>query len=378
LLTAGPAIVTLFFSRPAGRWLEHRPLIRSTFRSAALHRLGYLAIILLPLWLSPYLEIHGIVFITLFMSIPGTLLAIGFNSLFADAVPPEWRSEVVGRRNALMAVSLTATALLSGQLLDRIVFPTNYQIVFGLGALGAALSTYHLSRLKGEGQPPPRRVFRPLGDFARPGLQRFGDAIRLAAGMRYLSRFRGRPMLRLDLLGGSFGTFMLSYLFFYTFQFLPASLFPLAYVRSLQLSDSAISLGSALFYSTMLVISLRLPFINVRHSYKQILVFGAAIFSLYPLFIGIARDATLFLIASLVGGISWGLTSAALTNRLMERVPEDDRPAYMALNNLVMNVGILAGSLSGSLLGETMGVQNALVLIAGLRMLAGAFLWVWG
>ncbi len=378
LLTAGPAVVNLFFSLPAGRWLENRPLIRTTFRAAAFHRLGYLAITVLPLLLSPFLEVRAIILITLFMSIPGTLLAIGFNSLFADVVPPEWRSEVVGRRNALMAVSLTVTALLSGQILDRIVFPVNYQIVFGLGVLGAALSTYHVGRLRGESQTPPQRVFRPLGDFARPGLQRLGDSMRLGAGLRYLARFQGKPMLRLDLLRGPFGAFMLSYLVFYTFQFLPSSLFPLSYVRSLQLSDSAISLGSALFYSTMLVVSLRLPFINVRYSYKQILVFGAVIFCLYPLLLGIARDATLFWIASLTGGISWGLTSAALTNRLMERVPEDDRPAYMALNNLVMNVGILAGSLSGPLLGDAMGVQTALILSAGLRMLAGALLWVWG
>ncbi len=48
LLTAGPALVNLLFSLPAGRWLEGQPLIRASFWSALLHRLGYLALIALP------------------------------------------------------------------------------------------------------------------------------------------------------------------------------------------------------------------------------------------------------------------------------------------------------------------------------------------
>jgi len=152
LLTAGPAVVNLLVTMPFGRWLERRPLVKSTFWSAALNRLGYLALIVLPWLFGGRLQVWAIVLITLVMSVPGTLVAIGFNALLADVVPPDWRSEVIGRRNALMAVSLTVTALISGQLLVRIVFPINYQIVFAVGALGAALSTYHLGRLRTAGQ----------------------------------------------------------------------------------------------------------------------------------------------------------------------------------------------------------------------------------
>ena len=90
------------------------------------------------------------------MSIPGTLLAICFNAMFADVVPAEIRGEVVGKRNALLAVSMTITTLVCGQLLDRIAFPFNYQIVFAVGALGAALSTYYLGQLKLIDGPAPQ------------------------------------------------------------------------------------------------------------------------------------------------------------------------------------------------------------------------------
>jgi MFS family permease len=379
-LTAGPAVINLLASLPVGRFLEKRPLIRYSFWSALATRLGYLVLILLPWLIAPNLEIWGLVLITLLMSIPGTVLAIGFNAMFADVVPPDWRSDVVGRRNALMSASLAGTVLLSGQILDfnRLTFPLNYQIVFALGAFGALMSTYHLGRLKRTGDEPPVRVGRPLLDFARPGLVRMADAVRIAVGLRFLTRARGRSLLRLDLLKTTFGPFLFAYLIFYTFQNLPVSLFPLAYVRVLKLTDGNISVGSMLFYLTMLLASLRLPYITARFGHKRLLVIGALGFSLYPILIGLARGPALYWLASLLGGVSWGLTSAALINRLMERVPEDERPAYMALHNLALNFGTLVGSLSGPLLGDWIGIQPALLLGAGLRILAGILLLAWG
>jgi len=55
----------------------------------------------------------------------------------------------------------------------------------------------------------------------------------------------------------------------------------------------------------------------------------------------------------------------------MERVPEDDRPAHMALHNLVMNLGILSGSLLGPLLAQGLGLRHSLFLAGGLRLAAG-------
>ena len=55
LLTAGPALVNLLFSLPAVSWLDGQPLIRASFWSALLYRLGYLAFIASPLpgWAVP-------------------------------------------------------------------------------------------------------------------------------------------------------------------------------------------------------------------------------------------------------------------------------------------------------------------------------------
>ena len=386
LLTAAPAVINLLFSLPAGRGLEERNhpdggnpdhIARSTFWSAFLFRLGYLAIIGVPWLATTGFDIWGLVVVTILMSIPGTWLAIAFNALFADVVPPEYRSNIVGRRNALMAFSLSGTTLLAGQVLDRVpIYPLNYQIVFAMGALGAMLSTYHLSRIH-LGEEPPHRIGRPLGDFARPGLMRFADAFRLAVGLRFLARSRGKPLLRLDLLRSPFGRFLAAYLVFYVAQFMPVPLFPLAYVRSLGLTDGQISLGGALFYLTMLAISLRMGHLTVQYGHKTLLVLGSIGYALYPFLLGMATSAILFWVASFFGGMIWGIASAALVNRLMEVAPEKERPAAMALHNLVLNMGMLAGALFAPLMGDLLGIQEALLAAAGLRMLAGLFLAYW-
>jgi predicted MFS family arabinose efflux permease len=74
----------------------------------------------------------------------------------------------------------------------------------------------------------------------------------------------------------------------------------------------------------------------------------------------------------------WGVTSASLLNRLMERAPEKERSASMALHNLALNLGVLAGSLAGPLLSHAVGLQEAVLIAAGLRLVAGILLKIWG
>jgi hypothetical protein len=102
LLTAGPAIANLIFSLPSGQWLQGKELIRISLLSSIIHRLGYALLIPLPFLFNESDQVSAMILITLMMSIPGTVLAIGFNALFADIVPTDMRGEVVGRRNALV------------------------------------------------------------------------------------------------------------------------------------------------------------------------------------------------------------------------------------------------------------------------------------
>jgi len=377
MLSAGPGLINLVFSLPAGSWLEGQPLVKATFWSSVLHRLGYLLLVPLPWLLPASMQVWALGLIVFASSIPGTILAISFNAMFADIVPPAWRAHVVGRRNALLSISMTGSSLLSGVMLDQFDFPENYQIVFALGALGAILSTYHLMRLRGV-QERPVRVWTLLGDFARPGMLRFVDTFRFPMGLRFLSRSGSRPLLRLELLKGPFGPFLFAFFVFYTAQYTSIPLYPLFFVNELNLTDGQISLGSALFYGSMLLVSLGLSRVSTRFGHHKVLAFGALFYGSYPLFNHLAQDASLYWVASVTGGMVWAVTNAGLVNRLMERVPEDDRPAHMAFHNLALNLGILTGSLFGPLLAGWVGLREALFVNAGMRFLAGILLAVLG
>jgi len=377
LLTSGPAIINLLFSLPAGRWLEGKAMTLMCYETSLWHRAGYVAFVVLPWLLPAEIQAWALPVIIMLMAIPGTALAISFNAMFADVVPPEWRAHVVGRRNALLAVSSTVASLACGHLLDQLPFPLNYQLVFGLGALGAGLSSYYLGRIRAPENAPPR-IGQLLNDEARPGgLLRFGDAVRSAVGLRFLTRGHQQSLLRLDVLRGPFGPVLGAYLAFYIFQYFSIPLQPIFWVHELKLTDGEISIGNSIFYATLLMASLGLSRLTRRLGNHRVLVFGALLYGLYPFLHAIAYEALMFYIASFIGGWVWGVANGGLVNRLMERVPEDDRPAHMALHNLALNLGILFGSLAGPALAEWLTIRDALLISGGLRVLGGILLALW-
>lgn len=373
LISAGPAVVNLIFTLPSGRWLEGKSLIKASFKSSIWQRLGYLFLVALP-WLfpSPEGQVWGLIWTTLVMSVAGTVLAISFNAMFAEVLPPAWRAHAVGRRNILLAISITAATLLSGQILDRVVFPHNYQIVFLIGAVGALLSSHHLGRVK---KPDliEQIAGAPVDNANKTPENEAGIGIR---GVK--PKVLQKPWIRLDLLSGSFGVFMLSYLVFYAFQFFPVPLFPIAYVDQAHMTDGMIGLGTAIFYGSMVLASLRLGYYSTRYGHRNVLIISAALFPVFPMFLGMAKGPELYYLACLLGGAINAMLTGAIINRLMERVPPNDRPAHMALHNLALNIGVLIGSVLGPASANLIGLQPSLLLGAGLRLLAAGFFWLWG
>jgi predicted MFS family arabinose efflux permease len=361
LLSAGPAVINLIFTLPSGRWLEGKSFIKVSFQSSIMQRLGYVFLVALPwLFASERGQVWGLIWTTMVMSVAGTVLAISFNALFAEVVPTEVRAHAVGRRNILLAVSITAATLISGQILDWVSFPTNYQIVFLMGGVGAMMSSYHIGRLR---HPDHTEIIHATEEKEKPQIS-------------FIAKHK--PLLRLDLLKGSFGIFMISYLAFYMFQYFPVPLFPIAYVDNLHMTDGMIGIGTAIFYGAMMLASFRLGSISARHGHRKVLIVSAALFPIFPLFLGIAKGPVLYYLACLIGGGINAMLSGAIINRLMEKVPSDDRPAHMALHNLALNLGILGGSLLGPASAHFIGVQPSLMLGAGLRLLAAVFFWLWG
>lgn len=382
LLSAAPGMVTMLIALPAGQWLQKRPIGPAVFWSSIFFRLFYVLWVFLPLLLSPILQIEMIILTTFLMSIPGTVLAIGFNGLFAAAVPSVWRGYVAGWRNAAFAISSIIISLICGAILYTVPFPYGFQIVFALGALGALMSSFHIYFVKTFDDPlykrDPQQIRERMQDFAEPGQTRTWHVGRFAIAPRAWLRIKPSDWLSLDVLRGHFGLTTLLLFFFHTAQFMIIPLVPLFIVNSLGLDDQIISWGSAVYYVAMLLAATQLPRMSDRWTQKQLLAVGILIMAQYPFWLGLAWDVTFYMVASFIGGVSFALVNGVLGNYLLERMPEDERPSHLAWYSWGLNAAILIGSLLGPFVAGFTGLAAALLIGAALRLLSGMALWKWG
>ena len=379
MLGAVPAIMSLALAIPASRYLQRTPIDKAVFKTAVYFRLGYLLWIPLPWLLNDAQQVWALIFIIFIMGIPGTALAVGFNALFAEAVPPEWRAYVAGIRNMMLSITFVLTSLIAGWLLDTIPFPLGYQIVFGLGFLGAAMSSYHLYHVRPILPTNAPRPASRIGDRARPGMFRLlGDSNRPSIGLRLLTRDTWRKLLRTDILRSPFLHVLVVLLLFHLGQYLALPLFPIYYVRGLGLNDQQIGIGQAVFYSLVLLGSMQLARLSQRFSHKTIFGVSAVLMGIYPMLLAYAHTFPAFIGISVWGGAVWAMTGGAMPNYLLEKIPTDDRPAHLAWYNIVFNGAVLTGSLLGPLLADIRGLTEALLLFAILRILAGAAVLKWG
>ncbi len=371
LINAGPAMVNLLLALPVGIWLGKKAIDRAVFWSGMLQRLFYLAFAFLPWLLFAQAQIWVIIVASLLMSIPGTGMAIGFNALFAEVVPPEWRGHVVGIRNALLSITTVISALLAGQILTWLKFPIGYQVVFVLGFTGAILSCLNVGMIH------PLKKNLPSQDGIDPpvtmaGLENNGEAGFIPGIIR---SFRG---LRFEILKGSFGTVILLLFFFHFAQFIAIPVFPIYTVNVLHLSDEVLSLGTSIFSTAVFLGSMQFERISKKIGNKKTIGLGVVLMSTYPALIGLSHGEFLYFLASVTGGIAWAMAGGALFNYLLEYIPNFDLATHLSWYTLAFNAAVLLGSFIGPAIATITGPSASLLIFAVLRGLAGLAILRWG
>lgn len=376
-INAGPALVALLATLPIGRWLSKQHIGGAITWTAVVHRLAFGLFAVFPFVLPPSAQIWAYIALTLVMAVPGTILSVGFNSLYAAAVPPEQRGHVAGIRNALVALTLVISSLVSGFILDRFPQTQGYAVVFVIGFVGGLVGLYHLAMLRtlrGDEGIDKSKVRSTMGDnFRGSGAVLSTGAMRPGIALRIFAR--GRVILRPEIMRTSFGLLVIALALFHFAQFIPAPIFPIFLVDGLKLSDQQISLGTALFQFCVFLGSFQIGYLTRRKGNLWITVIGIFFLSLYPLAMALASSMTHYLIASVLGGLAWALVGGALANYVLEVAPEDDRPAHLAWYNIALSLGVLVGSLAGPLLSDAFGLRWALFIAFALRALSACAVW---
>ena len=362
LIGAMSAVVSLLLAIPAGRWLQTQNSGRAIFWSSVFYRIGFLAFVFLPQLGSASGQVWAIIALTFMMAIPMTPLNVGFNALFAESVPVEYRAQVAGIRNVMLSVTYMASSLLSGFLLEQMKFPLGYQVVFAIGAVGAAMSSYHLF------------FIRPLKtDAAPPPAQPFPSPVVLRPYGRNLA-----TVLRLDIWKTSFNRVLIVLFAFHLAQYIAVPIFPLYNVRVLDLTDNELGIGTALFYLTVLLGSTQLRKIAHGIGNRKLTGWSVSALAVYPLLLAFSTTVWHFYGLSLVGGLTFAMVSGSYANYMLETIPAHDRPSHLAWYSVILNAAVLIGSLAGPEISDGMGLMGALLLFASMRFLAGLAILKWG
>lgn len=362
LLGALPAIASLIFALPSGTWLQKGNNDRKVVIASFIFRIFYLLWVPIPILFIHSTQITLILIITFVMSIPGTILQVGFNEMFAEAVPVEWRGYVAGIRNAMFAVTAILISLICGKILVSASFPLNYQIVFGIGFAGALFSSVHLWFI--EKRHNANKTLVTENSSPKVYINRRDEILNIFRLKKFDWPIFGENRhfyLAMSLLFA-----------FHISQYLSIPIMPVYWVENMHLTDSTISIGNGVFFLTVFLGSTQLSRLTSKYGNRFVVGLGAMLMGLYPGIMAFSTSTLTFYIASLAGGLAWALAGGILYNYLLEKIPEKNRPPYLAIYNVVMFAAVLIGSLTGPAIGNWVGLPAALFIFGIARVATGA------
>lgn len=373
LLSAIPALVALLGSVPLGILARSASPQKAVLFGGLFARSGLLAYALIP-WLVPATnQVNAILWAAALISLPGTLVNICFGPFFLASIPSDWRGTVVAARIAIMSVLQFFTTLAAGQILVRVAFPLNYSIVFFIGFVGAFATLYMIYHVR-ENQPGLHRKDsgEPAAALAEPPPV---PPTPITAG----PTGRLRALLPVLDSAGKHYLWVVSLMFVLNLAgFMTAPLIPNFVVDTLKLGDDVISVGSAAGSIIVFGVSLFVARLARRTGNRRASAIGIALVCVQFVILSLAKDWTLYLLSSIIGGIASGVTSSALYNYQLDVLPPADRTVWSSWSSMLGNGAALLGSLTGPLLASVTGVPQAILILALARLAIGMVIWLRG
>src|SRR4030065_2141974 len=131
LLTSMPGFTGLVLALWVGRFLQRQRNVVPWFSISRLMVISAYALTgIVPFFVPDNILIYVILFIWALATLPQTMVAVGFSGVMNAVSGPEGRYERRSRRWSILGITTAITVAIAGQVLDRIGFHLNYQIVF--------------------------------------------------------------------------------------------------------------------------------------------------------------------------------------------------------------------------------------------------------
>ena len=294
---------------------------------ASLQASAWAPILLLPLVFPQHAVPLLIASVVLYHS-GAHLVAPQWSSLMGDLVPSRRRGRFFGLRTRIVTLTTFCTLMLGGFALhgfkgkDLTLY--GFVLLFAVAGLARLVSVYHLSRMTDPG-----------GNVA---------ALEIPVGPGWWQRLRHSNAVRFSL-------------FFALMQFgvaIASPFFTVYMLRDLQFSYLHFTLNSgAAIFTQFLTLSQWGRISDVFGNHRVLTVTGLFI-PLMPILWTLSTDVWYLIAIQALSGFSWAGFTLAAGNFVYDLIAPHRRATYLAVHNVLANVGIFAGAILGGYLGAVL------------------------
>lgn len=345
LLTAMPGVTGLVLALVIGRFLQTRRNIVPWFSGSRLlvlssYALTGLASLLLPReWL-----VNSVLGIWALATIPQTALAVCFSVVMNAVAGPEGRYALLSRRWTIFGLTNTVVTFLATQMLDRVTFPLNYEILFLALSLGGLISYYFSSRIVLPDQTPP-----PLAESQslHETLENYGRLL------------RQNP---------AFVSFSLKRFVYFSAISLGAPIFPLFFVREVHATDAEIGTINMASSAVMMIGYSVWTWISRRRGGRFVLLATTFGLMLYPLASALTPQVGWIVVYAALAGFFQAGIDLVFFDELMKTVPPEYSATFVSLAQSLQYLSAMLAPLAGTWLADHVGLGTALLVSAALRL----------
>ena len=345
LLTSMPGFTGFILALWVGRFLQRQRNVVPWFSLSRLLVISAFALTgLAPFFVPDNILIVVVLLIWALATLPQTMVAVGFSVVMNAVSGPEGRYELMSKRWSILGTTSAIAVAIAGQVLDRIGFHLNYQVVFLGLSLGGLISYYFSSRIQ-------------IPDAEPVTISKKGS---LKTSLReYYLLLKQEP---------AFVSFTLKrFVYFFGFT-LGMPLFPLYFVRQLKASDAWIGL----LYTAQTAVLVVGYFLWSRQSRKRgsrfVLLTTTLSVALYPGLVALTNSQPLIFVYSAIAGIFQAGIDLVFFDELMRTIPPRYSPTFVSLAQSLQYLASIMAPLAGTFLAEHIGLSNALLLSSGLRL----------
>lgn len=321
-------------------------------------RTALLLLALVPLVLPNSAAVYAIIALVIARGVLSNMGFPAWISLTADIVPLSWRGRYFSSRNIAMGLAGLATTLMAGQLIHRMGdSPVGYQVAISLAFVIGMMSTLCFSRIQ---EPAPSIAPRKKD-----------------------SRESWRALLHLLLAHPEFLAFCAVSALWNLSLHIAAPFFSPYQVQVLGATPDVVGFLSILAPLSALPAQRLFGRLADRWGPRRVQYLTGFLIPLLPWAWILTRSPWHAAPINLAGGFLWAGYNLASFNMLLVLTPEDLRPRYTALYQIVVTVAVSGGAALGSAIFELVNTAyaetwayRANFVASGIGRLAAALLFV--